>query len=414
MDILKQKEEKYVPLAFRMKPRDFTEFVGQSHIAGKESLLRKRIEQGHISSLIFFGPPGCGKTSLAYIICNLTKSHFVKLDAVTSSVQDIRKTIDEAKKIRAFSGKRTILLIDELHRFNKAQQEVLLPSTEEGTLIFIGTTTYNPYFYITPPLQSRSKIIEFHPLSPEEIKKIIIRSLQDKERGLGNLGVNISKDALNFVINKTSGDARQALDAIEASVSISKDITLEIIKEAFQKKAIYYGKDEHFDTISAFIKSMRGSDVDASLYWLAKMIKAGEDPRFIARRIVICAAEDVGLANPHALVIANSAMQAVEYIGMPEAILPLAEATIYVATCKKSNSCYKAIKKAEEDVEKRLLQEVPRHLKTHSKDYKYAHDYRNHWVEQEYMPERRIYYEPGDLGYEAEVKEWLATLKKEG
>jgi len=435
---LKQDE----PLASRMRPKRLDEFVGQEHILGPGKLLRRLIESDKISSLILYGPSGVGKTTLALIIKDRTDSHFERINAASNNVADMRKIIDNAKKRQAMDGKRTILLIDEIHRFNKAQQDVLMPDVETGNPILIGTTTHNPFFYVNSALLSRSQVFEFKKLSDLDIIKALKRALDDKKEGLGNINVKIDDDAIKHLAGISEGDARRALSALEVGVlttnagkpaslkPVNKQqgrdkevhITLKVAEESIQKKAVVYDKDEdgHYDTISAFIKSMRGSDPDAVLYWLAKMIYAGEDPRFIARRIVICAAEDVGNADPQAIVVANAALQVSEFVGMPEARIPLAQAAVYVACAPKSNAAYMGIESALKDVEAGKVLEVPDHLKDatldseqfgHGKDYKYAHDYENHYVEQEYKPSDKIYYIPTEIGYEKKIKEWLEKLR---
>jgi putative ATPase len=397
------------PLAWRMQPEDIDQFVGQSHLLAPGKPLRRLIEEDRLVSLIFFGPPGTGKTCLARIIAKKTRSQFLSINAVTAGIKDIRNALQEAKKAR------TILFIDEIHRFNKLQQDALLPSVESGEVILIGASTYNPYFSLVPALSSRSMIFQFYPLSDEEISLILKRALNDP-KGLGNERIELSDDVLHYIASISEGDARKALNILELSFFICHEedgrrhITLEKVKEAVQSKTIYYDEREHYDTISAFIKSMRGSDPDATVYWLAKMIEAGEDPLFIARRIVICASEDVGNADPRALVIAQSAMEAVERIGMPEARIILSQAALYVAQAPKSNASYLAIERAIEDVRTMPLQQIPLHLRdAHyhgasklgaGKGYKYPHDYEGHYVKQEYMPLKKEYYKPSDEGYE--------------
>jgi putative ATPase len=418
-----------------MRPRTIEEVVGQRHILAEGKLLWRAIKADRISSIILYGPPGTGKTSLAQVIANATKSNFERLGGVESNVADMRRVTGNAANRLANTGQKTILFVDEIHRFNKAQQDVLLPDVENGTVQLIGATTHNPFFYVNAPLVSRSQIFELKSLTPDDIKTLLQRALVDKERGLGRMKLKIDENALDFLSVGCDGDARKALNSLEiAALTTPPDkngavrVTRSVAEESIQKKAVVYDADEdgHYNTISAFIKSMRGSDPDAALYWLAKMIVAGEDPRFIARRITILAAEDVGLADPQALVLAVAAHHAVEFIGWPEGELPLAEATVYCATAPKSNASAKGIWSAKADVESGRTLEVPKHLKDthykgaerlgHGKDYKYAHDFEGHVVEQEYIPERRKYYEPGDQGFELKVRErmekWKELLKK--
>ena len=433
MDLFEKKktlENTGEPLAVRMRPKLLDDFIGQEHILGKDKLLRRLIESDKITSVILYGPPGCGKTTLALIISDRTKSFFERINAASNNVADIRRVIDAAKKRLAIDGRRTILLIDEIHRFNKAQQDVLMPDVEAGNPILIGTTTHNPFFYVNAALLSRSQVFEFKKLSDNDIMLILKNALSDKKYGLGNIPSKVDPDALKHLARISEGDARRALSALEVGVLTTPagndktvHLTLQVAEESIQKKAVLYDGDEdgHYDTISAFIKSMRGSDPDAALYWLAKMIYAGEDPRFIARRIVICAAEDVGNADPQALVVANAAMQVSEFVGMPEARIPLAQAAVYVACAPKSNASYLGIESALKDVEAGKVLEVPDHLKDatldseafgHGKGYKYAHDYEKHYVKQQYKPSDKIYYIPTDMGYEAKIKKWLEDLKK--
>jgi len=406
-----EKEDITAPLAYRMCPRTLDEYVGQKHILAPGKLLRRAIEADRITSLILYGRPGIGKTALARIIARRTESDFQWLNAATIGLEELRRVIQQAKK-RKGEGIRTILFLDEIHRFNKLQQDALLPDVEEGNITLIAATVENPFFYVNSTLLSRSQVFELKPLSAEELLTVIKRAIGDKERGLGNLQIVADGNALHHIAEMSDGDARKALSALEiAALTTPSDdsgevrITLQIAEESIQKKHIVYDKkgDQHYDTISAFIKSMRGSDPDAAVYYLAKMIYAGEDPRFIARRIVICASEDVGNADPMALVIATSALRAVEFIGMPEAKIPLAQATIYVAKARKSNASYKAIEAALNDVATEETMEVPDHLKDshypgakklgHGKGYKYPHAYGGH-VEQEYLPKKKKYYEP--------------------
>ena len=413
----------YIPLAARMRPSKLEEYHGQSHILAPGNLLRRAIEADRIQSLIFYGPPGTGKTSLAQVIANQTKSKFERLSGVESNVSEMRKTLYSASNRLANTGASTLLFIDEIHRFNKAQQDVLLPDVENGTVRLIGATTHNPFFFVNSPLVSRSQIFELYPLNESDIMKLLKRAVFDTERGLGHLNCKIDEEALEHLSKSASGDARKALNSIEIATLTTppgKDgvihISIEVAEQCIQKKAVVYDADEdgHYDTISAFIKSMRGSDPDATLYWLAKMIHAGEDPRFIARRIIVHAAEDVGLADPMALVLANAAFQAAEFIGWPEARIPIAEAAIYIACANKSNSVIKAIDAALNDVRTGNILPVPPHLKdshysgaeklNHGKDYKYVHDFPNHFIPQDYLGEKKCFYEPTEQGVEKKIK----------
>ncbi len=399
------------PLAYRMCPRTLDEYAGQGHILGPGKLLRRAIEADRITSIILYGPPGTGKTALARIIAEKTKAHFEWLNAATIGLDEIRKVIQQAKQ-RKTKGIKTIVFLDEIHRFNKLQQDALLPDVEEGNITLISATVENPFFYVNSALLSRSQIFELKPLSEEDILSILHKALEDKERGLGNFNIVADENALKHIARMSDGDARKSLSAIELSALTTPPddsgrirITVEAAEESIQKKVVVYDKkgDQHYDTISAFIKSMRGSDPDAAIYYLAKMIYAGEDPRFIARRIVICASEDVGNADPTALVVAVSALRAVEFIGMPEAKIPLAQATVYIAKAPKSNASYKAIEAALKDITTEQTMEVPDHLKDshypgakklgHGTGYKYPHDYGGH-VEQEYLKKKKKYYNP--------------------
>nr|WP_242455763.1 replication-associated recombination protein A [Dissulfurispira thermophila] len=394
-----------------MCPRTIDEYIGQEHILGEGRLLKRAIEADRITSLILYGPPGTGKTALARVIAAKTKSHFEWLNAATAGLEDLRKVIQNAK-IRKAKGIRTILFLDEIHRFNKLQQDALLPDVEEGNIILIAATVENPFFYVNSALLSRSQVFELKPLAEEDILKVLNNAILDKERGLGNLKIVIEEDALKHIAKMSDGDARKALSALEIAVLTTPpdekgniNITIQIAEESIQKKVIVYDKkgDQHYDTMSAFIKSMRGSDPDAAIYYLARMLYAGEDPRFIARRIVICASEDVGDADPMALVIATAALKAVEFIGMPEARIPLAQAAIYIAKAPKSNACYRAIEAAMQDIKNEQTMEVPDHLKDshypgakklgHGKGYKYPHDYGG-YVEQDYLSKKKKYYNP--------------------
>jgi putative ATPase len=381
---------------------------------------------------VLFGPSGCGKTSLAWCIANITKANYKSINATTSNVEELRKIIHASKQQFSRTQKKTILFIDEIHRFNKAQQDVLLPDLEEGNLILIGATVHNPYFALNSALLSRSIVCELKSLQEDEILQILNACLKDKEKGLGHLPVRASIEALNFLAKSSEGDARRALNALELAVLTTQpqtnkeiEVSLEVAQDSIQKKAVVYDHDEdgHFDTASAFIKSMRGSDPDAALYWMAKMLYAGEDVRFIARRICILAAEDVGNADPLALVLANAALQIAEFVGMPEARIPLAQAVVYVSTAAKSNASYIALEKATQNIAENKVQEVPDHLKDtnysgaqklgHGKDYKYAHDYPGNYVEQDYTRKKLRFYEPTESGYEAKIKQRLAKLRKE-
>src|ERR1700689_3331591 len=423
------------PLAARLRPRNLDEYAGQSHILGQGQLLRRAIEADRIQSLIFYGPPGTGKTSLAQIIARQTKSKFERLSGVESNVADMRRVLSGAANRLENKGQSTILFIDEIHRFNKSQQDVLLPDVESGVVKLIGATTHNPFFFVNSPLVSRSQIFELRPLTEEDLFSLLQRALADKERGLGYLKISADENALRHLAKISDGDARKALNALEiAALTTAPEksgeikITLEVAEQSIQKKAVVYDGDgdAHYDTISAFIKSMRGSDVDATLYWLAKMIHAGEDPRFITRRIVICAAEDVGLADPMALILANAANQAAEFVGWPEARIPIAEAAIYIATAHKSNSSIVAIDAALEDVRSGRTLAVPEHLRDahykgaerlgHGKGYEYAHDHPEHFAAQDYLGADKRYYEPTDQGVEKKIKErvekWRALLRE--
>ncbi len=415
------------PLAERMRPRSLDDFVGQEHILGAGKLLRRAIEADRISSLIFFGPPGTGKTTLAQIIAHTTQSRFERLSGVESNVGDMRRVIATAGNRLRNSGAKTILFIDEIHRFNKAQQDVLLPDVENGTIRLIGATTHNPFFYINSPLVSRSQVFQLEPLQPASLLLLLRRALADPERGLGGHTVHADDAALEHLATMADGDGRKCLNALELGVLTTRPgadgaihFTREVAEESIQKKALVYDGDGdgHYDTISAFIKSMRGSDPDAALYWLAKMLYAGEDIRFIARRIVICASEDVGMADSQALVVAVAAQQASEFVGMPEAQLILAHATVYIATAPKSNRTCEGIGKAMEEVKSGVTLAVPKHLRDghHKKaakalghsGYKYSHDFEGAYVPQAYLPTGRRYYEPGEQGMERKVKERLA------
>ena len=441
MDLFEDNREaarKQAPLAARMRPTSLDEWVGQSHIIGKNTLLTRAIKADKLNSLVLYGPPGTGKTTLASVISSTTQAVFLQLNATAAGVKDIQKAVEEAKSAVALYGKRTILFIDEIHRFNKAQQDALLPYVENGTIILIGATTENPYFEVNKALVSRSMIFELQPLSKENILTLLNRALSDK-RGLGDFLLLAHEHALDFIADKANGDARAALNALELAAMTTEpnsegrvEITLEVAAACIQKRALNYEKDgdNHYDTISAFIKSMRGSDPDAAVYYLARMLYAGEDPRFIARRIVICASEDVGNADPHALQVAVAAAHAVQFIGLPEGRIILAQAATYVACAPKSNAAYVAIGEAMKDVEAVQIKSLPPHLKDpgfggskpwgvgndlgHGEGYKYAHDFPGGYVPQDYLPAElsdRVYYRPTENGVERKIKESLRALR---
>ena len=418
------------PLASRMRPHTLAEIAGQQHILAPGKLLRRAIESDRFTSLIFYGPPGTGKTTLAHVIARSTGSRFEALNGVESNVAEIRAKIDQARTWRDLRGETTILFIDEIHRFNKSQQDVLLPHIERGTVRFIGATTHNPYFYVNSPLVSRSQVFQLEAVSLEDIISVLDRAIADSEQGLGGRNIEAAPEALRHLSEKSDGDVRKALTALElAALTTPPDddgvvrVTLEVAEESIQKKAIVYDADgdAHYDTASAFIKSIRGSDPDAALYWLAKMLHAGEDPRFIARRLVISASEDIGLADSGALRIAVDAHHAVEFIGMPEGRIILAHATVYLATAPKSNRAYAALGKAMADIEQGRTLAVPPHLRTKTRKklaaasgeteeamrYLYSHDYDGAYVPQAYLPEGRTYYEPSDEGLEKRIRERL-------
>ena len=409
-------ESRTPPLAWRMQPGDFDDFLGQSHLLGPNRPLRRLIEEDKIVSLIFYGPPGTGKTALAHIIARKTKADFVSINAVTAGVKDIREAVSSIRSAK------TILFVDEIHRFNKLQQDALLPYIETGELTLIGASTENPFFSLVPALSSRSLIFRLNPIPKDDLRGLVKRAVIDS-RGLAGNGVSLAEDAADFIASTSEGDARRALNILElAFLSLGEAgkervITLDRVKEALQNKTLYYDEDDHYDTISAFIKSMRGSDPDATVYWLAKMVESGEDPLFIARRIVICASEDVGNADPHALAVAVSAMHALERIGMPEGRIPLAQAAVYIASAPKSNASYMAIEKATEELRTQPVQQVPDHLRdAHypgakrlgaGKGYRYPHSFPGHYVKQEYMKTEKRFYDPSAEGFERIIKSRL-------
>jgi putative ATPase len=420
MELLKQSRK--APLAWRMQPETLEEFAGQTHVLGPGKPLREAIERDSIVSLILYGPPGTGKTALAHIIAKRTRALFISLNAVTSGIGDIKNAIGEAR-----ASERTTLFVDEIHRFNKIQQDALLPDVENGTVTLIGASTQNPFFSIIPPLSSRSLIFQFQPLSRGTVRSLLERALKDEKKGLGNNNIPVHADALDFIAGMSEGDARKALNTLELGFFIitgspdRREYDIHLAREVVQKKSLYYSEDDHYDTISAFIKSMRGSDPDATLYWLAKMIEAGEDPLYIARRIIICASEDVGNADPGALQVAVSAMKAVESVGMPEGRIPLAQASLYIAMTSKSNASYAGIENALEDVRKERLEQVPAHLRSSNfrwasflgagEGYKYPHSYKGNFVNQNYTARNKAFFFPSDEGYEKILKEKLSKRR---
>lgn len=428
-------QETEAPLASRLRPRTLEEVVGQRHILGKDKLLYRAIRADKLGSVIFYGPPGTGKTTLARVIANTTSAEFKQINATVAGKKDMEEVVREAKDALGMYGRKTILFVDEIHRFNKGQQDYLLPFVEDGTLILIGATTENPYFEVNGALLSRSRIFELKPLEKDDIKELLKGAVRDKERGMGAYRAAIDEDALEFLADVANGDARAALNAIELGILTTDrgadgliHIDLAVAQECIQKRAVRYDKsgDNHYDTISAFIKSMRGSDPDAAVYYLARMLYAGEDIKFISRRIMICAAEDVGNADPQALTVAVSAAQAVERIGMPEAQIILAQAAAYVAAAPKSNAACTAIFEAMKTVEETRTMPVPVHLQDkhyqgaeklgRGTGYLYAHDYPNHYVKQQYLPDgltERHFYRPSENGYEKQIKEWLEFLKEQ-
>ena len=430
-----QQMAKNAPLADRMRPRTFDEFVGQEHVVGIDRVLRRAIQADRLPSFILWGPPGSGKTTLARLIAGVTQASFQSVSAVTSGVADLRRIVSEARDRSGMHQEKTILFVDEIHRFNKSQQDVILPHVEDGTVTFIGATTENPSFEVNAPLLSRCRVFALQNLTPEEAEKIIRSALADDQRGLGELGLELEQPALEHLIDIANGDARVALNALETAafatgvVEGATTIDLATISDALQRRSPLYDKagEGHYDTISAFIKSVRGSSPDGALYWLARMIESGEDPLFIARRLVILAAEDIGLAQPEALSIAVAAQQAVHFLGMPEARIPLAEATVYLATAPKSNSAYMALEQALADVRQRAGEPVPLHLRNavtglmrnmgYGKDYQYAHDHPGHFVEQDFLPpslKDRRYYQPTEEGSEKEIVERLKEWWRDG
>lgn len=427
--------EKGSPLASRLRPRTLDEVVGQKHIIGKDKLLYRAIKADKLGSVIFYGPPGTGKTTLAKVIANTTSARFEQINATVAGKKDMEEIVKNAKDALGMYGQKTILFVDEIHRFNKSQQDYLLPFVEDGTVTLIGATTENPYFEVNNALLSRSRIFELKPLEKQDIKELVLRAVTDTERGMGSYGAEITDEAAEFLADVANGDARAALNAVELGVLTTEKgddgrihITLPVAAECIQKRAVRYDRDgdNHYDTVSAFIKSMRGSDPDAALYYLARMLYAGEDVKFIARRIIICAAEDVGNADPNALTVAVSAAQAVERIGLPEGQIPLAQAVTYVATAPKSNAACMGIAAAMEAVREKKTPPVPAHLQDkhykgaeklgHGLGYKYAHDYPNHYVTQQYLPdgmEQEKYYVPTENGYEKRIRAHMEWLKRE-
>lgn len=420
----------YSPLASRMAPKTLEEYMGQSSIVGDGKLLRRAIEADRLGSVVFYGPSGSGKTALASIIASKTSSYFERANAVLIGISDIRSILEQAKNRLALNGKKTILMLDEIHHFNRTQQDALLPDIENGIITLIGITTENPFFYINSAILSRTTVFEFERLSDKDLLKILDSSLSDKERGFGNLNIKIEQNAKEHLVKNANGDARRLLNAVETGVLSTMPnqnmiilFDLKVAEESIQKRSLSYDRngEQHYDHVSAFIKSMRGSDPDATVYWMSKMLVAGEDPRFIARRIIICASEDVGNADPRALTLAVSAMQAVEFIGMPEARIILAQSAIYVATAPKSNASYLAVDRAIEEVKNGKQRSVPNHLKDasldgkefgHGQGYKYPHDFENHFVEQQYFDEPVEFYVPTNQGYEVKISERLNKIRK--
>jgi len=444
-DVRKKNFSRVAPLAVRMRPRSLDEFVGQQHFLGEGKLLRRMLEADRLTSVIFYGPPGTGKTTLAQLVAAYTQSHFEQVNAAGVGVKEVRAILDSAKERLANSAQRTVLFLDEIHRFNRAQQDILLGDVETGLILLVGATTENPFFAVNSPLVSRSQIFQFAPISEQDIKKLIQRAAEDPERGFGKLNLKIDANAIDLWATMSDGDARRALMALEVAVlSLMKQrtensqpkrerddqsasdpvhITLDVAEQSMQRKAIVYDGtgDEHYDAASALIKSMRGSDPDAAVYWIARMLEAGEDPRFIARRIAILASEDIGNADPRALSVAAAAFEIVEKVGMPEARITLSQAAIYMATAPKSNASYVAISEAMKDVREGRTVPVPKHLKDasyqgakrfgHGQGYKYAHDYPEGFVDQDYLGVDKTYYQPTDRGYEAEIADRMKRLR---
>ena len=423
-DSRKKNLSRVAPLPVRMRPRTLDEFVGQQHFLGSGKLLRRMLEADRLTSVIFYGPPGTGKTTLAQLIAIYTKSEFVEVNAASVGVKEVRSILDAAKERLASGGSRTVLFLDEIHRFNRAQQDILLGDVEAGLILLVGATTENPFFAVNSPLVSRSQIFQFSPISEEDIRLLLRRAISDKDRGFGNLQFEISDSAINLWATKSDGDARRALMALEVAVLSQQQegagpirVDLDVAEQSIQRKAIVYDGtgDEHYDAASALIKSMRGSDPDAAVYWLARMLEAGEDPRFIARRIAILASEDIGNADPRAISVAAAAFDIVEKIGMPEAQLTLSQAVIYMATAPKSNASAKAIWQAAKDVKEGRTLPVPKHLKDshyqgakrlgHGEGYRYSHDFPGGIVEQDYLGVDKVYYDPVNRGYEAEIRQ---------
>jgi putative ATPase len=419
------------PLALRMSPRTLDEWAGQDHLLGEGKLLRRAVEVDRLSSAIFFGPPGCGKSALARLIAKKTQSTVEEMNAVTAGVADVRAVIDRAKDRRSMGQMKTLLILDEIHRFNRSQQDALLPDVERGLFTLIGLTTENPFFYVNSALTSRAQVFEFKPLSEAALDKVLLNALEDKERGLGKKTILMDADAKSHIISQANGDARRLLNALElAALTTAPDaegrihVTLSIAEECVQKRSLVYDKggDQHYDIASAFIKSLRGGDPDAALYWMARMLKSGEDPRFVARRLIISASEDVGNADPRALLMAHAALAAVEFVGMPEGRIPLAQAATYIASAPKSNASYLAMDKAMSEVDSGKPREVPNHLKDanqdrerlgHGEGYLYPHDFPGHHVSQTYWPDPVPLYEPTDLGYETEIRKRLNSWNLE-